>query len=87
MKWISSKWEKMSELKRGPYELRYPHHQQIHLSKNISKLKKYVTLRAAEAKAEHEKSMKRFNLNRLIKIGLCDKTTRISRSDTAMTKI
>jgi len=37
MKWISSKWEKMSELKRGPYELR-----------------------AAEAKAEHEKAMKRW---------------------------
>jgi len=36
-KWVSSKWEKMSELKRGPYELR-----------------------AAEAKAEHEKALKRW---------------------------
>jgi len=36
-KWVSSKWEKMSALKRGPYELR-----------------------AAEAKAEHEKAMKRW---------------------------
>jgi len=36
-KWVSSKWEKMSELKRGPYELR-----------------------AAEAKEEYEKAMKRW---------------------------
>jgi len=36
--WISSKWEKMSALKRGPYELR-----------------------AAEAKVEHEKAMKRWS--------------------------
>jgi hypothetical protein len=36
-KWVTSKWEKMSALKRGPYELR-----------------------AAEAKAEHDKAMKRW---------------------------
>jgi len=36
-KWVSSKWEKMSPLKKGPFELR-----------------------AAEAKAEHEKAMKRW---------------------------
>ena len=33
---------------------------------NISKLKR-VTLRAAEAKEEYEKAMKRFNYNQLIK--------------------
>ena len=79
-KWVSSKWEKMSELKRGPYELRYPPTSTTNISKP-----KYITFRAAEAKAEHEKALKRFDLDPIDNIlPSCDKTTRISHLARAM---